>query len=230
MKKVSIILLLFVSGLQAIGQSAQILPNSIQLPQVNGTSSVDSAKNGMIVFNTPDQSLYYRKENEWAKLNNAINNTVAAPTTKIYYKITATPTVAGEITEGNHAGQTEIKYLDYNSTADFSATGTNPPGRTVPSMLTFLKSRGLNFHAFMRTMVTGNHFTSLEFFFYDETDHIISSIKLSDVFVVKVQRVEPEGAESISLVYLKIGWRDFVPSQAVSGTFDVKLNSWNAVY
>ncbi len=228
MKKVAVFLLMFISGLSASGQSSVMLPNTILLPQANGVESIDSAKVGMLMYNTVDQSLYYRRENEWIKLSNTINNAVTEPTQKIYYTATASPAINGEITEGHHAGQTAIKFLDYNNFVNYSTSGT--PGEKTLSPITFLKARGLNDFLFMRAFLIGASITSMEFLFYDETDRLVFSIKISGVFVVKIQRAEPDGAESISVIYKKIAWKDSSVTPSVSGSFDITTNTYNFTY
>lgn len=230
MKKVAVLLLMFISGLGVFGQASTLLPNSIQLPQVNGTSSVDSAKNGMLIYNTPDQSLYYRKASEWAKISNTTNNSVVSTTT-IYYKVISNPSIPGEITQGPHNGQTLIKSLDYTAESQISIMqgGVNQSA-VNPSPVTFTKSRGPNFLSFMRNMVTKMPMTSVEFLFYNETDQLYFSIKLTSVFVERIDKLESDDTEKISLFYTKIGWRDSSGAPTIQGTFDAAANTWSSTY
>ncbi|HEY1054102.1 MAG TPA: type VI secretion system tube protein Hcp [Emticicia sp.] len=231
MKKLAILLLMFVSGLHTFGQAAQLSPNSIQIPQVNGTNSVANPANGMLIYNLSDHSLYYRKQSEWVKINNNTNNVVANPT--IYYTITSSgnaPAVPGEITSGIHAGQTKVDYVDYNFTLNYDPTnaGGAGSGKAVISPVKISKPRGANSIPFFKVLTKGLHFDTMEFLFYDASDQLYYSVKLSSVFVSKIEKSELEGVDTIELKSLKMGWKDY--PRNVFGTFDITMNSFTDTY
>lgn len=228
MKKVAILLLMLVSGLSTFGQASQLAPNSIQIPQVNGTNSVQSPANGMLIYNLSDHSLYYRKQSEWVKINNNVNNVASNPV--IYYTITATPAIPGEITTGIHAGQTKVDFVDYDLTLNYDPTGGAGSGKAIISPVRISKPRGPNSIPFFKTLAKGTHFDTMEFLFYDTNDLLYYSIKLSIVFVNKIEKSELEGVDSIELKGKKIGWKDFTKNPAVVGTFDTTLNSFTDTY
>ena len=98
MKKIALLLALF-SNLTLYAQNAQIFPNSVQIPNVNGTNAVVNPVQGMVVYNLQDQNLYYRKSSQWINLTNTIATVSTA--TSIYYTITNTNvnySFGGEIT------------------------------------------------------------------------------------------------------------------------------------
>jgi type VI protein secretion system component Hcp len=233
MKKVAFLLIMFVSALSSYGQAAQLSPGSIQIPQVSGTNSVANPTNGMLIYNISDQSLYYRKESEWVKINNTLNSTVAS-TTNIYYKITTSgsnPAVPGEITTGPHTGQTKINYLDYDLSSTVEATGAGAgSGKTIVSPVTISRPRGPNSIPFLRAIATGKSFDTIEFLFYNDSDQLFYSIKLTAVFVKKIGKSEFDGSETDSFIFQKIGWKDYSQSPAVVGTFDLVAYTFTSTY
>lgn len=231
MKKVAILLLMLTSGLSTFGQAAQLSPNSIQIPQVNGTNSVANPANGMLIYNLSDHSLYYRKQSEWVKINNNTNNVVTNPI--IYYTITTsgnTPPVPGEITTGNHIGQTRVDFVDYDFTLNYDPTsaGGGGSGKAIISPVKISKPRGPNSIPFFKMLAKGMHFDTMEFLFYNTNDQLYYSVKLSTVFVTKIEKSELEGVDTIELKSLKMGWKDY--SGNVVGTFDITLNSFTDTY
>jgi type VI protein secretion system component Hcp len=229
MKNLAVLFLMCISGLSAFGQASQLSPNSIQIPQVSGTNSIANPANGMLIYNLSDHSLYFRKENEWVKINNTTNNVTGTPV--IYYTTTSNPAIPGEITNGTHAGQTKVNYLDYDLTLNYDpATGGTGSGKAILSSINFSKSRGPNSIPFFKTLATGTHFDTMEFLFYDTNDVLYYSIKLSVVFINKIQKSELEGVDTIELKCVKIGWKDYTTNPAVIASFDAKMNIFSATY
>ena len=239
MKKNVLLLFVFVSMNSVFAQNGQITPNAIKVPTANGTQSVASPSQGMVVYNQPDQSLYYRNSAEWVNLNSVAAATPNAP--NIYYTITSTnPVIAGEITTGTHAGQSKVLSLNYAisvATTIGSSSGGAGAAKPVVAPLTFTKLRGISSLGFLEKMTRGGNIATIEFKYYDANDVLYYSVKLTTAFITKIDNSAPDSPggfgsmETISMVSLAIGWKNYIPATPVSqGTYNPTTNVFTTTY
>lgn len=218
-------------------QSGQINPTSIQIPNVNGINNVSTPASGMVIYNTQDQNLYLRNKADWVNLNKNAASTATAPS--IYYTITPSSAIPAEISSGVHAGETQALSLENSATLFIStAGGGGGVGKVSYDSLVFTKIRGLSSISMWKALSTGIHLATAEFKFYDASDVVYYSIKLSDCIVIRIKNSAPElpgGFNAIETIALKpadkISWKDYTvtPTPTV-GTFSIKTNTWTATY
>ena len=229
----SIILL---CAFSAFAQSGQINSTSIQIPNVNGISNVPTPASGMVIYNTQDQNLYLRNKADWVNLNNNSASTATAP--NIYYTITPSSAIPAEISLGIHAGETRALSLENSATLFIStATGGGSTGKASYDSLVFTKIRGMSSISMWKALSTGIHLTTAEFKFYDASDVLYYSIKLTDCIIVRIKNSAPElpgGFNAFETIALKpadkISWKDYTTVPATVGTFSIKANTWTATY
>ena len=228
----SIILL---CAFNAFAQSGQINPTSIQIPNVKGISNVPTPTSGMVIYNTQDQNLYLRNKADWVNLNNNNASTATAPS--IYYTITPSSAIPAEISSGIHTGETRALSLVNSATLFISTAGGAGAGKVSYDSLVFAKIRGISSILIWKALSTGIHLASVEFKFYDASDVIYYSIKLTDCIVVRIINSAPElpgGFNAFETIALKpadkISWKDYITVPATVGTFSIKTNTWTATY
>lgn len=236
-KTIALVSMLLFSNI-IFGQFGQINPNSLQVPKVNGTNSVISPTQGMVVFNTIDQSLYYRNAGGWVNLSNSVVANPTAP--NVYYKITdSTNPIPGEITTGPaiHIGETQALTFNYGGVTNTNiGTGGASVGRVVVSPATFSKLRGSSSIPLWKLISTGSNIDTIEFKYYNSSDVLYYSVKFTNAFLTQITNSAPDQQggyntlENLSIVFQKIGWKDYTTTPNPVGTFDVTTNTFSSTY
>ena len=161
MKRGVVFLLFYLLVSHAFAQYGAVLPGGIQVPEVADLNAVNNPREGMIVYETDQKSLFLRREGSWEALSEPVPNN--EPHIFVEFRGGVSPIPGDVENKGMHSAESRVLRLDLNF---FRTQGSGRVLGYSDYKFTFKKKLGKSSPLLNDAVLRGVIFSDVNFTFY----------------------------------------------------------------